>query len=318
VPTREDPADAELFYAPDTRGLLAPGFVPFVGSLLVGGLTGSALDALPTGLGAGLAVGAVASLLWRRKGDSAGILFRVRDGRLTLAHGKRGGIVFARAPLDDVLDVKIQTDTITINPGNFAATPGFGMNPAGGNGTVEESCLAVVLRDRELPLYLTADRVSNLEATEWHATICLFLRDHGWRPFEDPDGNQPTVDEAGAPIESIELLAIRSETEHYTIRAEVRRFEVVLEAEDRTLGDANAARCRIILGYSELEEITERLIEENGDRLRYSVLEPRQRMPGLMRSVFVKPHGILAMNKLAEWLDQHGIPHLREDAKDML
>jgi len=44
-----------------------------------------------------------------------------------------------------------------------------------------------------------------------------------------------------------------------------------------------------------------------------AVLEPRQRMPGLMLDVFVKPHEMLAMSKLAEWLDQHGIPHLRED-----
>jgi len=70
--------------------------------------------------------------MWRRKGDSAGILFRVRDGTLTLAYGRRGGTVIARAPLDDVLNVKIETDAITINPGNFAATPSFGMNPAGG------------------------------------------------------------------------------------------------------------------------------------------------------------------------------------------
>ncbi|HSO38857.1 MAG TPA: hypothetical protein VLT33_40280 [Labilithrix sp.] len=234
----------------------------------------------------------------------------MRDGGLTLAYGKRGGIVIAHAALDDVLEVKILTEAI--NLGNVVTTPGFGMDPKGRVGTIEESRLALVLRGRELPLYLTSERVSNLEASDWHDTICQFLRDHGWRPFEE------AVDETGAPIKSVELLAIRSETAHYTLRAEVRRFRVVFEAEDRTFGDAHAMVARIIIGHEELEKVTELLIEENGDRLRYSMLEPRERMPGLMLDVFVKPYELQAMTELTKWLDQHGIPHLREDAKGIL
>ncbi|CAN5896436.1 hypothetical protein BH11MYX4_BH11MYX4_16150 [soil metagenome] len=45
--SREDSpgAEAELFYAPETRGLLAPGFGAFLASVVVGGLGGAAFGA---------------------------------------------------------------------------------------------------------------------------------------------------------------------------------------------------------------------------------------------------------------------------------
>ena len=86
---------------------------------------------------------------------------------------------------EDLLDVKIDTATYYSGPAAVNTSMGFGVHATNTGGSVDESRIALVLREREAPLYLTSDRTSHSEATEWLATIRRFLRTQGWIPLEE-------------------------------------------------------------------------------------------------------------------------------------
>ena len=220
-----DDGPAELFYTPETTRMFAEGCLPFFSGVLVGGIGGVFTSHLLLGLSIGLVFGMLVAAVQRRRGDAAGILFRVRHGVLTIGRGKRGWSRIAEAPLGDVLDVKIENETLLASIGNVVAGPGFGMDPTDGRRravTVEESRIAVVLRARAEPIHLTTDRVSNVDATEWLERIDRFLRVHGWRPVQE---NVEATNQART------ILATCADGAEYTIRATMRASAFVLEAQ---------------------------------------------------------------------------------------
>lgn len=123
----------------------------------------------------------------------------------------------------DVLDVRIENETLLAPIGNIVAAPSFGMDATHGRrpaATVDEARIAVVLRTRVEPILLTTNRISNIDATEWLKDIHEFLRGCGWRAAEK-------IEPATEPRT---ILLLRVDGTEYTIRVKTRASAFVLEA----------------------------------------------------------------------------------------
>lgn len=309
-PYRSAPAEprnnppAELFYAPVITRMLAPGFVPFVVCVLLGGVSGAATDHAATGIGIGVVVGTVSAMAWRRRTDAMGISLRVDGGKLAVRRG-RSGQRLANAPLEDLLDVKIDTATYYSGPAVVTTSMGFGVHATNTGGSVDESRIALVLRERDAPLYLTSDRTSHSEATEWLATIRRFLRTQGWIPLEERDD---VTEAAASEAEPQELLVVDASPIRHSLTAVVRHFELVVEARRTVIDGPEAGSARVVIGAEELSTFTDLLLEGSGDRSRYAKLGHHALAIALVRDTFAEPYGVDALRELRAWLEERELP----------
>ena len=137
---------------------------PFLLPVLVGGLL--AKVGSPT---AGLVgfVAVVGVLVLLRKPNEGRFVLRVEDGVVEIAR-ERPRSPATRVALADLLDVTL--DRQTSQPGG-----------RGGSAT-ERVRLAFERRAPEEPLFVPDDRITPIEAQEWHGKVRVFLRKHGWLP----------------------------------------------------------------------------------------------------------------------------------------
>lgn len=282
--------------------MLSEGTVALFTSALVGGISGVGSAHVALGLCVGSAFGLCVALVQRSRGDAAGILFRVRRGILTIARGRKGSIRIAEVPIGDVLDVRIENETLLAPIGNIVAAPSFGMDATHGRrpaATVDEARIAVVLRTRVEPILLTTNRISNIDATEWLKDIHEFLRGCGWRAAEK-------IEPATEPRT---ILLLRVDGTEYTIRVKTRASAFVLEALRLEPGEKEATTHEYVIEAEDLPTFTSRLLEESDDRERYEQLEEPDALIELVRDVFVTPHGVASIGVLTEWLDREGIAY---------
>lgn len=294
---------------PVTTRSLAPGFVPFVLCALIGGLSGAATDHAAAYTGIGVVVGTITAMAWRRRTDAMGISLRVHGERVAVRRGRRGQRL-ADEPLEHLLDVKIDTATYYSAPANVSASPGFGMNTNTG-GSVDQSRLALVFEARDAPLYLTSDRTSNTEATEWLTTIRRFLRKNGWIPHEERgDATKPAAPEE----EPHELLVVDEGPLRHSLTAVVRRFELVIEARRTVIDGPEAGTSRCVIGAEELPTFTDLLLEGSNERSRYAKLAHHAQAIALVRHTFAEPYGTSAMKELRAWLEERELPYRFEES----
>ena len=182
LPVAPNDAPRELVYNSGTGGMLWKGALVTAICFTVGAVVGALRDRPGTGILVGIGVSVLLTLGLRKIGDAAGVVLRVDGSVLTLRRGKAGAVLF-RGPLEDLLDVKIDTETIT-NVVLVSSSPGYGM-PQSGGGSSDESRIALFLRNSEQPLYLSDRRASNILTTDWLGTIRRFLRAQGWLPIEE-------------------------------------------------------------------------------------------------------------------------------------
>ena len=130
---------------------------------------------------------------WHKR--SSGARLRVAGGTLTVTRGA-GGRAFAEVTLEDLLEVKIDTEALR-NLVVVRASPGFG-DAAHAPGESFESRLALFVRGQAEPVYLTEERRSMSETTEELGRVRRFLRAEGWLPLEERGDAAPPSSQ-GAP-----------------------------------------------------------------------------------------------------------------------
>lgn len=118
---------------------------------------------------AGLAV-SIAVLVALRKPHEGRYVLRIGADALEVRRERRVDPV-ARIALADLLDVTLDRQT-------------RGASGRGGSAT-ERVRLAFERRAPEEPLFVPDERITPLEAQEWHSKIRVFLRRHGWVPKDE-------------------------------------------------------------------------------------------------------------------------------------
>jgi len=159
-------------------GLIAPIFT----FALVAGVTGSA--------GWGF-LGFCAPVGWwywqrRRAKVVPRATFRVLQGRLHLA-----GPAFpmpVTANLDELLDVYLDTETIQRVQERPGPVPELRFINATVGGELDTA--RVALEFQRETFFLTKERVSHLDSSEWSGKIRRFLRKHGWVPEDERKTSQ--------------------------------------------------------------------------------------------------------------------------------
>lgn len=111
-------------------------------------------------------------LFLRRHPDKVGVALSIEEGQLFVRRGER---LLIRTALDDLLDVRMDTESLVNVPGPESS----------GGGTTEESRIMLLFGGHPEPIHLTSDRTSYGECTEDFRRIKLFLRKRGWLPADE-------------------------------------------------------------------------------------------------------------------------------------
>jgi hypothetical protein len=187
--------------APAPRELaqdVGSGTAPIVGFVLAVLLFGAILGGVRGSFAPTMAVTgvvAVAVALFLRRVVDNGIVFAVDGESLAVRRGRRRGKILLRLPLEDLLDVKLDTVEMANPTVSFSASPGFGQ---GGSMSASHDESRVVLYPRGAePFPLTERYGSVTVATDWAAEIRRFLRAHGWLPLDERGDEVNTEVDAG-------------------------------------------------------------------------------------------------------------------------
>ena len=141
--------------------------LPYVGPAAVGGLLAKYVSPL-TGL-VGLAVSVLVVVLLRKPREGRFVL-RVEGDVLEVRREKRPDPI-ARVALADIVDVTLDRQAH--------------QGGSRGGAAAERTRIALERRGEEEPVYVPDERVTSIEAQEWHGKIRVFLRKHGWLPEDE-------------------------------------------------------------------------------------------------------------------------------------
>lgn len=148
-----------------------------MGQLVAPVIVAALLAKFVSGTAALAALGAgIALLVLRRKPREGRFVLRV-DGDGLEIRRERGARPPVRIALVDLVDVTM----------NRATTQ------ASGAAAKERVWIALERRASDEPIFLPEERLTPLEAQEWHAKTRAFLRKHGWLPEDERAGG----DDAG-------------------------------------------------------------------------------------------------------------------------
>ncbi len=142
-----------------------PGLVKIVGPIAAGAAAAKLVSPL-VGL-ATLALG-IGLVLVLRKPDEGRTVLRV-DGADLEVRRERRREPLARFPLADLLNVTLDRET----------------RQAQGRAATERVRLALVRAEPAEPLYVPDERITPIEAEDWHARVRRFLREQGWVPADE-------------------------------------------------------------------------------------------------------------------------------------
>lgn len=165
-PPRELVVDAQP--APgDASSGSGSGMAPIVLPVIAAGFLAKYvnLSAAIIALGAGIAL-----YVLRKAPDLGRFVLRIEDGMLVVAR-ERSKDVVARIAITDVLDVTLDKE----------------MHNAGGRGgaSAERVHIALQRREPDAAILLPEARITPLEGQEWQGKVRVFLRKHGWLPFDE-------------------------------------------------------------------------------------------------------------------------------------
>ena len=166
APPRELVIDAKP--APgDSNDGAGTAMAPFAIPVAVGGLLAKFVS--PTMGLVGL-VGSIAVVIALRKPREGRFVLRVVDDAVLEIARERGTGPAVRVPLDDLLDVTLDKHT-----------------SAGGRGgsSMERVRLALQRRASDEPIFVPDERITPIEAQEWHSKVRVFLRKHTWLPDDE-------------------------------------------------------------------------------------------------------------------------------------
>lgn len=191
-PYREEDASAEhgpselLYRASDPDRSVAPARSAIqlsIAGAFVSGFVAMAGYATPAALVLGGFVGA-GIWRWRRSPEATGVMFSVHRGELTVKE-KVSGKVLARARLQDVLDVRLDTKEIhKVVPGSNAV-PGVRFINSEVAPGVDVARIVLVLGNEATPIRLTEQFLAHMDSVEWTGKIRSFLRRQGWTPEDE-------------------------------------------------------------------------------------------------------------------------------------
>lgn len=168
-----------------------------IGLLLVGAMIGGARERFASTMAVTGIFVVVVALLLSLIADN-GVVLSVVEDTVSLRRGRRRGKVILCLPLEELLDVKIDTAEMSPPPVTFSMTPGFGWGSQSAS-AYDESRIVFYPRAAN-PFPLTERYGSVTETTEWLAEIRQFLRAHGWLPLDERGED---VDSSGGHVEDV-------------------------------------------------------------------------------------------------------------------
>jgi hypothetical protein len=178
---------AELLYAPVGRARessVVAMFKLFSFPALVA-LVLATLSSPTVGLAAMVATAGLMLWRWRRAPHDHDVVLRVERGQVCLlAPGSR--VTRATLPLDDLLDVTMDTRTITPVEEGDSAIPALRFAAARIGPEVDTARIVLVGRGGSTPL--TEAYLPKMDTTEWFGKLRVFLRRSGWVPEDERGG----------------------------------------------------------------------------------------------------------------------------------
>ena len=128
---------------------------------------------------------------WRRTRRGEAIVFSVDEGRLTVTSRGDGRPLLAELPLKKLLDVTLDTKSITpvVRDTSYSAVAG----EMKVRGEVDIARIVLVPLAPAEPVALTDERLAHMDAVAGAGKIRTFLRAHGWLP-EDEREAAPVAD----------------------------------------------------------------------------------------------------------------------------
>jgi hypothetical protein len=150
----------------DSSSSSGTAMLPFVLPAVVAGLLAKYVS--PTMALVGLAASILAVIVLRKPNEGRYVL-RVEGNTLEVRRERRADAL-ARFVLEDLTDVTLDRK----------------QQPSGRQGsTAERTRIALERRAPEEPVFVPDERVTPLEAQEWHPKVRVFLRRHGWVPEDE-------------------------------------------------------------------------------------------------------------------------------------
>lgn len=175
-------AESELRYFPERPRMrssiaLYGVFAPLFAFATVAGLSGSA------GLGLLALAATVGWFTWKRRRDKLvpRAVLTIDGASLVLSGEAFAPPVTLR--LEELLEVYLDTTTIQRVQENAGPVPDLRFLNATVGGAQDLARIGLELENETL--FLTDERVSHLDATEWFRKLRRFLRQHGWVPEDE-------------------------------------------------------------------------------------------------------------------------------------
>lgn len=133
-------------------------------------LAGFSAKYLSPAVALGILGAGVVLFVARRKPRQGRFVLRVEDGILEVARERAAGPPL-RMPLADVLDVTLDRQA----------------KAASGRGGVASERVQMMLERAPPaePIHVPDERITPIEAQEWHGKVRVFLRKHGWLPKDE-------------------------------------------------------------------------------------------------------------------------------------
>jgi hypothetical protein len=163
-----DPAELVVDAKPapgDASDGSSPALVKIVGPIAAAAAAAKLVSPLAGLVTLGLAVGLVVALRTPNEGRT---VLRIDGADLELRRERRREPL-ARFPLTELADVALDRET----------------RQAAGRAATERVHLALVRIPPAQPLLVPEERITPLEAEEWHGRVRVFLRRHGWVPADE-------------------------------------------------------------------------------------------------------------------------------------
>lgn len=142
-----------------------PGLLKIVGPIVAGALTAKLVNPL-----AGLAalVLAVVAVLVMRAPDEGRTVLRIVDGDLEVTRERRKEAL-ARFPLRDLVGTTLDRESRQVQ----------------GRAATERVRIALLRTVPAEPIFVPEERITPIEAEEWHSRVRVFLRKGGWVPEDE-------------------------------------------------------------------------------------------------------------------------------------